>query len=412
MTSTPPPRLSGLLSGSLATTVGIAGCNFLTNIALARLCGPSILGEFVFQLACAHVAYALLSAGFDQSYIRQNHSASSWGAACMLTAIQVVLLLTVPVVVLHAVSWILPGVLSDLSPQIFKILLVTVAATIVAELLLAPLAVRLEYRRINLIRAGSSLTAAGVALAVGWFTNGQTIAALVVREVVMCIAMLVLALLFSYKPPVKRVSVKDLYEFVVYSSGLWRLNILERLIQRIEYLVIGLLGSAASVGNYFALRSFFDSLYGLAARPIQTVLFSYMCRNSSTSKNVSTVVSQAVRVRTLVSGILAIWVVAYLAGPLLQLIFGSKFQVPPSGVATLAVASMLLIAFEVLKVITMAKGAHGGLIRWRIIQLLTILLALPLFFRIFGTQGATLAFLGSVLVLFAGSRRVFISTIK
>lgn len=402
--------LTRLFSGSLLTTLAIAACNFFTSVLLARICGPSILGEFVFQFASAQVAYALLSPGFDQSYIRQHKSRDSWAAAWVLTGVQVIFLLTFPLGVVFAAKELWPEALSHLSPGVFELLLATMGTLVFAELLLSPLAVRLEYGRVNRIRAASALGAATVSVGVALSAEAPSVVPFIAREITLALFMAMFGLAFSPKVEMRRPSAAELRAFLAYSGALWRLNILEKLSQRVEYILLGSLGSAAALGNYFALRSFFESIHGVIAKPIQTVLFSFLCRDGATAQRIVRDVARFVRAGGTALVIPLVGALAYFAAPLLQALFGAKFHFLPAGIAALAVASVLLIGFEILKILAMTRAVHQRLVRWRLAQLSTVVICLPLFVSVMGAQGAAFAFFASSLVLFAGSRRVFLSS--
>lgn len=376
--------LRALVSGSLATTLFTAALNFGTGIALARWCGPQALGDFVIVAAWAHLAFALLSPGFDQAYIRSPDQRGRWDAVVLLSLIQVVLLLVLPLLVWLAVAPPQPA-------WVFEGVMVSIALSVLGNLALAPAAARLDYGPIHRARMVAAIAACGASLATAAVQSRPSLHPLVVRELVAGAALLLAALLCARRPAwTVRADRGQVTETVRFARGLWSLNALEKGVQRTEYILLGAVAAPSAVGVYYAIRSVFDGLYGVLATPIQTVFYAFLCRRNETNRAAPPALARA-----------AIWRLAALAAvaalaaaaatPGLVLLFGEAFAAPPSLPAAFAWLLVAALAFEWIKVSAMAAGLHQRLARARWLQLAVLLVGIGTLGSVWGVSGAALA---------------------
>ena len=328
----PSGRLAYLLRGTLLTTIASATINFGAGIALARLCGPSALGQFVLLASSAHLAFAILSPGFDQAYIQNPNEPGRWAAAVWLTAVQGVLLLSLPIGLLAALLAVKPEWMPVLDLAGFSYIMLGIACTLAGNLLLAPLAVSLSYGKVNGIRLFA--TVLSTSFAVGWAYQRPSadFAPLVAREACAGILLLMGAMLRTRLPPWPGPpNFSEIKAMLRFSTNLWALNVLEKCIQRVEYLTLGIVTSASDVGVYFAIRSIFDGIYGVLSLPIQSVLFSHLCRDDRKDRFLKSITSTRA-IRTLITTLLGV-AVAGLGGFLVHHV-GNRVHVgrkPASG---------------------------------------------------------------------------------
>jgi O-antigen/teichoic acid export membrane protein len=384
-------RLGDLLRGSLLVTATSAAINFGAGIALARLCGPNALGQFVLLVASAHLAFAILSPGFDQAYIQKPDAPGRWAAAVVLTAIQGMLLLTVPIGLLAAFSAAKLGWMPVVDIASFTWIMVGIVCSLAGNLLLAPLAVALAYRQVNGVRLVAAAVAS--AISVGWAYQQPeaSFTPLVLREVCAGCLLLAGALVKTKLPPwTGRPAASALRDTLQFSRDLWALNVLEKCVQRVEYLALGLVTSTTNVGVYFAIRSIFDGIYGVVSVPIQTVLFAYLCRNARKDQLFACLNSTRVR-RVLLPALAGVALVGALSTPLFALLLGARFTAHWTLTAAFATLVASLLLFELMKIAMMALGRHRALLPARGAQLLALMIAVPALGQWAGVSGAAVA---------------------
>lgn len=392
-------RLGLLLRGSLLMTAASAVINFGAGIALARLCGPNALGQFVLLVASAHLAFAILSPGFDQAYIQKPDAPGRWSAAVVLTAIQGVLLLAVPTGLLVALSAAKLAWMPVVDLASFAWVMAGIVCSLAGNLLLAPLAVALAYRQVNGVRLVASALASAVSVGWAYQQPAAGFTPLVIREVCAGCLLLIGALVQTRLPPwTGRPAASAIRATLYFSRDLWALNVLEKCVQRVEYLALGLVTSTTNVGVYFAIRSIFDGIYGVVSVPIQTVLFAYLCRDDRKDQLFAYLNSPRTR-RVLLPALAGVALVGALSTPLFTLLLGSRFSVPWTLTAAFATLVAGLLLFELVKIAMMALGRHRALLPARGAQLLVLMIAMPALGHWAGLFGAAVAAMLAAFVL-------------
>jgi O-antigen/teichoic acid export membrane protein len=395
--------LGSLLRGSLLVTAASAAINFAAGIALARLCGPGALGQFVLLVASAHLAFAILSPGFDQAYIQKPNDQGRWAAVVVLTVLQGALLLSVPIALLALLARFDLQWMPKVDLMNFAWVMLGITFTLAANLLLAPLAVALDYWKISIVRLVAIVLAAVVAVAWAWWEPAPSATPLVAREV--CSGGLLLALAFAFTRLPRwtgwpgSAAVRSTLKF---SHDLWALNTLEKCVQRVEYLALGLTVSTTSVGVYFAIRSIFDGIYGVVSAPIQTVLFAYLCRDGRTNRLIDFLTAPR-SLRILVPGGFGVALVGALSTQLFPLLLGPRYSAPWQLSAAFATLVAGLLLFELIKVAMMAMGRHRDLLPARGVQLLVLAVGVQALAQWAGLPGAAVGAMLATMALITTS---------
>ena len=401
-----PHGLKPLLRHSLLATAANSVVNFGTSVALARLCGPEVLGSFVLVAAWAHLAFALLSPGFDQAYIQSSNTPGRWESAVWLSVLQALLLLVAPVLLLFSAKLSIPSAaLKSIDIGAFELVMLSIVGIVFANLLLAPLAARLEYRTVGWLRLIAAAGASIVSLGVAAVQEAPSILPLLLRELAAGAFLLLLAALFAKLPPWHGTPDRGGFlEAALFARGLWGLVAMEKLLQRSEYLLLGFVVSTADLGVYFAVRSLFDGIYSVVSAPIQTVLFAHLCRGGQQDAALALFESKSIRNKVL-GVIVALTIACAFSPPVLGFIFGAHFVPPWPVPAAFVVLLCGLVVFELVKVSLMARGTHSALLPARTLQFVLLGTLLPVLGQRFGIAGAATASAMAVVGLILWSAR-------
>jgi O-antigen/teichoic acid export membrane protein len=378
------------LSSMLTVAVAVAVINFLSNVLLARELGPEALGRFVLHYSAAHLVFAIAAPGFDQAYIHQPEARGRWASVVLLTAMQTILCLIGGGGLALVARWLFPVALNAFDVSAFSLVLLAACLAAWFNLGAAILAVEMKYQQISVVRLVATAVAAGLSTlaAVGGFSDG--VWPFVWRELligsVSCVAILILARIPRWSPA----SVLDLREALRFSRGLWALNLLEKCAQRLEYLLLGGVLQVGVMGSYSAVRGLCESVYGIVSYPLQTVVFSLLCKSGTAGvvRRIRSVMKHAWML-TLVLAMVGL--VGLLFVPVLRLLFGEKFQFSAVMIVAFAVSVANMLGFEFLKVVMMAEGCHQRLVLGRSIHLLALVVAIPLSAALWGADGAAIA---------------------
>lgn len=380
------------MRGSVATTAIVSAANVLTSILLARHAGPAVLGEFVVLMAWAHAAFALLSPGFDQAYIRDPDSPGRWSAAVWLTLAQMAAILVLPWIALAVARAVWPAAAFGQLLLPFALLLLSIVLGVAGNLLLALLVVRLDYKRINAVRLGAALGSSAICLGLSWRQDQPDLWPFLARELATGSLTLLPALLLTAGlwPTWAAPSAQSLRNMLGFARDLWSLNALEKLIQRAEYLVLAQVMPLSEVGAFYAVRALFDGVHGMLMVPVQTVLFAFMSRGHGV-RSVIGLLQPSWRLAQAVGAAVLVALVMGLLAPLFPVLFGPRYQTPAALPISFTALIFLLSYYELVKVTLMSQGRHRALIAGRLLQLVVLALAIPLLAAWGGLSGVAFA---------------------
>ena len=381
----PMDRLFNNLTQVLSANTLTGLVNFLSAVWFARSLGPGVMGDYAMLVVAIQLLTAVLFPGLNQALIRDPSNRPLAAAATFSTFVQSVLIMA-------AAGILYACAVQAHTPHVSDLLLASVgltAATVLSlwvYLISVPFEAELRYGCLVQVRivALCVSTAAGVLAA--W--SGYGVQALIVRDLVS--AVLSLCLIRFRSPMVLawtgwRDGLPDLLRFI---RGLWPLNLLERLVLRLDYAVVGWLFDLETLGIYFAVRGMMEGALGFLLSPIQTVLYAYYCRLSDIRGVVDTVLRKD-RLALTGMGTIAMMSVLQAGGDhLVAWTLGPRYGAGHVLLSGLALYMVSVIWFEHLKVLAMSQGNHHPMTIARMIQLgLSLGLIYPLV-RAFGLRGA------------------------
>jgi len=377
-------NLKHVLSANVVTGV----VNFLSAIWFARWLGPAVIGEYAMMVVAIQLLTAVLSPGLNQALIRDPSNRDLAAAATFGTSVQSLLLMIC--------AGILYGLAAVLDvPYVADLLLPAVGlttATVVSlwvYLYSVPLEAGLQYGSLVQVRilALCVSTAAGVFVA----QAGYGVHALIIRDLLSAVLSLWLirarsAMVLTWTA--WRAGLPDLIRFV---RGLWPLNLLERLVLRLDYAVVGWLFDLETLGMYFAVRGMAEGAVGFLLSPIQTVLYAYYCRLPDITRVVDIILRKD---RLALAGAAAFLIIMGLqAGGdhIVAMTLGPRYTGGHVLLGGLGLYAVSVTWFEHLKVLAMSQGCHHPMTTARMIQLgLSLCLIYPMV-RLFGLTGAGLS---------------------
>ncbi|PWT74113.1 MAG: hypothetical protein C5B60_07205 [Chloroflexi bacterium] len=381
-------RLFNNLKHVLSANVITGLVNFLSTVWFARKLGPEIMGQFAVLLVVIQMLTAFLTPGFNQAIIRNPSRNTLATAATFATFLQSLVMIGASAILYGMVYWVSnQHVANLLLPGIG--MLASAVMSLWMYLLAVPFEAGLDYRSLVYIR----IVALMVSIVTGVLAveAGFGLYALVIRDLVFSLASLIILRSKSPFPLIWegwREGISPLFRF---ARGLWPLNILERLVLRLDYAMVGLLFDIETLGIYFAVRGIVEGALGFTLSPIQTVLYAYYCRLPNINvvsitilrKDLLLLVGLATTAVIAVLHVTGDWIVATTLG-----IQYSRGYVLLDGLVLYAVS---VAWFEHIKVLTMSQDNHHSMMLARMVQLmLSVALVFPLV-RYLGLMGAGLS---------------------
>jgi O-antigen/teichoic acid export membrane protein len=363
------------------------GINFVAMAWFALKLGPTAMGEYAIIVTSLQVIFAFLSAGFDQAVIREPDCEETSSAACLATVSQSSMLLVacgIAYIIFYAHSPVAAGNL--IYPC--AVMLGSMIISLFSNLFAAPIAARLDYRYLSYTRLFATL--AGVGTGILLVMKGTGLYALVFREFITVFGALII---YKLKSPLQLISGKitrsGLHKLMHFASGTWALNTLERVVFRMDYVLVGAIFGKELLGMYFVLRGLVEGLLGFLIAPIQTVLYTYYCRLQEKAL-LRWPITSGLSIAYW-SGVFVMALLGYCLSPLVVILVGEAYNTVHSIVPCLVFYAGSTLWYENAKVWFMAQQMHHKLIVARMIQLFLIVIAIYPFAKVFQIFGAGLA---------------------
>lgn len=357
--------------------------NLLAAILFARLLGPDILGEYAGIAIGIELVFSVFNFGLNQSVLREPNDGNLYQAALAGVIIQVCAVTVACVLV--ATIWILVTHASTAS--LFLVGIPVLGARLLSvftTLGYARTEAAMNYRPIVTAQVLSTVTGAFIGLYCA--SRGLGLSSLLLRDLVMA-AVLMLGVhvaIGSLGEP--RFELHHLRRLFDNSKTLWKLNILENLVLRVDQAIVGALLGRESLGVYFAVRGVFDGLLAFCTKPVQTVLYSWYCGDKSRERHISNLrkITILLACVTLMFGF---FFPQFFSEKIILTIWGRHFIEGATLISGLVVYFFFAIWFENIKVFSMSFGLHRRAVFGRVLQLGFILTGGVALVATFGMQG-------------------------
>ncbi len=380
-------RFRASLNWVLAANLATGGLNFLAGAWFARHLGPGAMGAYVAVSTAILLLGGCLSPGFDQALIRAPESGSLRAAGVRATHLQAVLVALLALLLYLGVRFG-AGSPGGMSLEVGIPVLGGVLAGFYANLLAAPLAARLDYRFLAVARLGGALIGVGAGLGMAW--AGQGALALAVRDLAGALGLLALVV---WRSPLAWGMAgwrEGLPELIRFTLPLWGLTLLEKLIQRIDYALVGILFGLERLGIYFALRMIVEGALAFVVNPIQTVVFAHACAGQRAEGGGPPRILPPV-VPFWGAALVVLPLLAWAGPPLVQGVLGPKYQAAGALVPGFALLAVSTVWFELVKVSAMARNTHAAMLPARLFQLVLYVPLVAVLSNRFNLAGAAWA---------------------
>lgn len=388
--------------------IATAFLNFVFLLYFARNLGANIMGGYASLIVALDLITAVFRFGFNQAVIKTQFDSEIYSAALFAVSAQSLLTIVVTFFVYLFISYVLMYSIDDLFIPGALLLFARIALNY-STLFYAKLEVNLEYGKIAVLKLVSSML--GIMVGYLLLVDQSGVYTLIARDFVMNFILLAL-IVYVAKPSftfkIMRRSWRRIWSF---SSGVWYLNLFERLSLRIDYGIIGAMLGKESLGIYFTIRSIFEGLLGFVVNPIQTVLFSFYCSLDSRIQ----IFLKAFRLTIIwiiVLTLFGITVSYYFGDIVLTLLLGNEFTIGVDMLYGFTIMMMSNIIYEHNKVFSMSIGRHMQFLAPRLIQIISLIAFTYPFVKYFGHMGAGMATGLGAMMLALSSNYIILRQIK
>jgi len=384
---------------SLITSVVVGIVNICTLVIFSRQLGPSVMGQYALTITILQTISIFLAAGFDQAMIRYPDDVGVRSAARIAINFQAFIVFLLGAII-YGINTILGGDFWDIDPWSCAAILLAAAITFLFYLHAARFSADMNYRFLSIARLVACIVGTVGGLLI---SNADTsVRGIAFRD----LSIAAVLLLFVWRPKhlqeLKKPSKQDFLKLWQFSSALWGLNVLERLILRLDYFLVSFLLGKESLGAYFALRNIFEGLLGFLVNPIQTVLYSFYCRLQTTTALAFAV--SGVNNIVYFCAVVVIAIVGQLASvTIITSVLGKNYLHVAPVFGLLLIYAGGVIWFENIKILAVAQGWQLSIILARLFQLAALVLFGILLIPKFGFWGSGMstALASSTLVVLA-----------
>lgn len=385
-------RLRRAVSHSLLSSIAVGGFNFVAQLWYARHLGVSAISEYAVAFVATQVVTLLCAFGVNQSAISLGADDATAKAAWAFQVRLTLLILAACALAIgltfvgHAHQFQQTTLLACISISGYAVGLLGHIANIRREL-------RLEYGFVSGVRAGSYLAANLLGIAASLTTVSPIV--LAIRDLANGLLFTLIALGGSgtfgmlllrtnpfrsagpAAPILMRVTVRN-----------WAVSLSGAGVVRIDYwLAAGLLGKAG-LGVYYQMRALIDGSLTVILGTIQSVVFSYLSRYSTTL--------QRRWLNYIVAGTACLALVAMaatmaFAPPLVALALGPQWKSATPLLVGLSAYAIFRGLFEVLTALAKATGRQHHILVAQVGWATTLALLMPLLTHKLGMLGSGLA---------------------
>lgn len=366
-----------------ATNLTAYAVSFGATLALARMVAPHEFGKVVFAIAVAEFLFLLGAWSLPVALIREPEEALDEAfdtAMALLVPISGGLLVTSAGVA--AGLWVLEG-------ATIALVLLAIAGGRVLQLFAGCFVACLErdfaYGRVALIQVGSIGCSAAIALALA--QRGAGVWALGARDVAVSVVMCALAVALTRRLPGRKASVAKARELLRFGAGMVGSRLGEMLFHRYDNLVLGVVSGARQLGLYnqgYVLTEAGNRLYGPVLQQLPLATYARIQDDRDRTARVFTLV-MFVLSRGVTPLALAFLV---LPGETLTFLYGERWREGAPMLRVLSVYALLAPLFDQMRVLLVANGQVGNVLRARVWQLGLFLPAVPLCSWLWGGVGA------------------------
>ncbi|HXF52411.1 MAG TPA: oligosaccharide flippase family protein [Dehalococcoidia bacterium] len=376
-------RGAALLSVTNLTAYAVS---FGATLALARMVAPNEFGKVVFAIAVAELLFVLGAWSLPVALIREPQETLD-------EAFDTAMALLVPIsgALVVASAGVAAGLWALEGAAIALVLLAIVGGRVLqlfAGCFIACLERDFAYGRFSLIQLASVGSGAAVALALAH--RGAGVWALGARDVAVSVVMVALAVAFTRHAPGRRFSAAKARELLRFGAGMVGSRLGEMLFHRYDNLVVGVVSGARQLGLYnqgYVLTETGNRLYGPVLQQLPLATYARIQDDRERTARVF-----ALLMFILSRGVTPLALLfLVLPGETLAFLYGEPWREGAPMLRLLSVYALLAPLFDQMRVLLVANGQVGSVLRARLWQLGLFLPAVPLCSWLWGGVGAAAA---------------------
>ncbi len=357
--------------------------SFAATLGLARMVAPNEFGKAVFAVTVAEFLFLVGAWSLPLALIREPEETlpAAFDTALVLLAGIAGVLLGLSAAVATGL-WLLDGAQVAL---VFGAIVGGRVLQLFAGCFVSCLERAFAYGRVSVIQTVSIGAGALTAVVVGW--QGGGVWALGVRDVAVSITMFVLAVGLARRRPGRRFSVAKARELLRFGVAMVGSRLGEMLFHRFDNLVVGVVAGARQLGFYnqaYVLGETGNRLYGPVLQQLPMATYARIQDDRTRTANVFSLVMFA-----LSRGVTPLALVfALMPAEVLTVAYGGAWREAAPTLRWLSVYALLAPLFDQMRVLLVANGAVGAVLRARAVQLACFFPALVLATWLGGAPGA------------------------
>jgi PST family polysaccharide transporter len=376
-------RGAAVLSG---TNFAGYGLSFLSTLVLARLLTPADFGEVAFAVAIADVVMLTANWSLPLALIREPEESAHamFNAAIFLSAA-----LCAGALAISAGVAIILAVVAQ--PGVWQLFLALVAGRVASLFGMCFSAERdrwFAYRDIAVVQLGSVTLAIGLSLPLGF--AGAGVWALAARDIGVNFFILVLAVVVSRWRPTWSSDRAKIRELARFGWQMTRSRLGEMLFHRYDNIVVGAIAGTAQLGLYNQAYVLAETSNKIFVPMLQQVPFATYARLRDDQERLSRAFGLVTFVIVRVVVPMAVLILV-LPDDLVTSLLGSQWRPAADILRILSAYALLLPLFEHLRVLLVATGNVGAMLRARAIQLALFLPSVLVGVVLAGGLGAAMA---------------------
>ena len=375
--------LLAALSWTLPANIIAGVLNFIGQIVFARLLDITSIAQYGVIVVNIEMILLFLSFGFNQAAIKKSNDIQVFAAAYTLVFFQSIIILFCYLIFCFFRS-------ISIHDPLFFYGLVYVLSRIIGlhtTLAYAPLEGDLNYKYISIYRLLSVTIGISVSVSLALYHPG--IYTLIIRDILIATIMFFLIknkcpLTFTFTS-----SIPDLKFVWHFCRPIWALNLLERGALRGNYAITAMALGMNDFGIYFQVRNLFEGLLGFIIQPIQTVIYSFFCKENLSILNYRKIIIKTYPVFFIIMVLIAYATIATSFGSVVvEFVLGDKWKTGGEMIGWLSIYILSIILFEFSKVFAIASDNRRPAIIGRITQIIFLAIFIIPIINGYGLIGA------------------------
>ena len=374
------------LSLVLYINILISILSVLSNLYFIRQLGVVKMGLFAIIITLVDITLSFFNFGFNQYIIMNPKDDKIYNSIFTLVFFQSIIFLALP-----TISFLVYVKLfnNDLITLLVPLILISLsrAINLYTTFFYSRAEASLQYKPIMIFR----LICRFIGVLTGFYAVYfyDTIYGLVFRDLIYTL-LYTISIIVIYKPKVSFYYNKKLFkEIWSFIKNLYGLNLLERLILRLDYLIVENIFGINNLGIYYSIRSIFEGIYGLVILPVQTVMLSFYARYNNKKELIF-------KLHKYCYYLFALFPLVFLIEQfnftfLIEFFIGEEYVNGSSLISGLVMYYISMIWFENIKSLAISLNVHFVAVYSRIVQLFILPILLYVLCNFFDFFGAGLA---------------------